>query len=110
MLIATTADKNSRLLAEILPWLLVLLGVIVVGGIVIFMARRYMQGGGSSQGGGFTLHDLREMHAAREISDDEFERAKAQMIGRLKTCTADSQAKLAGDGATSTGNHADPAD
>jgi hypothetical protein len=81
--LASAADKSSRLFAEVLPWLLVLLGVIVVGGAVILLARRYMHGSAGQQAAGFTLHDLRQMHAAGEITNDEFERAKAQMIGRL---------------------------
>jgi hypothetical protein len=83
----STADKGSRLFAEVLPWLLVLLGVIIVGGVIIFLARRYMQSGGASQAVGFTLHDLRQMHGAGEINDEEFERAKSQMIGRLKSAS-----------------------
>ncbi len=109
-LFACAADKNSRLFAEILPWLLLLLAVIIVGGVVIFIARRYVQKNETSHGAGFTLHDLREMHAAGEINDDEFERAKAQMIGRLKAASARAEAKAASDDARSTGNHDDSAD
>ena len=82
---AATTDKSSRLFAEVLPWLLLLLGVIIVGGVIIFLARRYVHSSSAGQAGGFTLHDLRELHDAGELSDEEFERAKAQMIGRLKS-------------------------
>ncbi|HVP72335.1 MAG TPA: SHOCT domain-containing protein [Phycisphaerales bacterium] len=101
LLLAAATDKSSRLFAETLPWILVLLGVIVVGGVIIFIARRYVHSGDGAAAGGFTLQDLREMHKAGEISDEEFARAKAQMIGRM---AVDNNAKPdAGDG-VSTGN------
>jgi len=78
-----SADKSNRLFHETLPWILLLLGVVIVGGAIIFIARRYMFGAGADKTGGFTLHDLREMHRAGEINDEQFARAKAQMIGRL---------------------------
>ena len=105
---AASTDKSSRLFGQVLPWLLVLLGVIVVGGVIILLARRYLHNGGASEGGGFTLHDLRQMHAGGEISDDEFERAKAQMIGRLKSNAAPASTNSEGDDAASTGNHGEP--
>lgn len=83
LLLAAATDKSSRLFAETLPWLLLLLGVIIAGGVIIFLARRYVNAGSTDAAGGFTLHDLREMHKAGEISDEEFTRAKAQMIGRV---------------------------
>src|SRR5688572_6933167 len=101
LLIAAATDKSSRLFAETLPWILVLLGVIVAGGVIIFIARRYVNSGDGAAAGGFTLHDLREMHKAGEISDEEFARAKAQMIGRL---AVDNNAKPDAGGSVSTGN------
>jgi hypothetical protein len=83
LILAASADKSSRLFHETLPWLLLLLGVVIVGGVIIFVARRYVRGSSHDSAGGFTLHDLREMHRSGEISNEEFERAKAQMIGRM---------------------------
>jgi hypothetical protein len=87
-LATAAADKSSRLFAEVLPWLILLVGVIIGGGLIIFMARRYVHSSSAGQSGGFTLHDLRQLHEAGELNDEEFERAKAQMIGRLKSSAA----------------------
>jgi len=95
---AFAPDKSSRLFGEVLPWLILLIGVVLAGAIAIYYIRRSLKDT-KSHGGGFTLQDLRDMHAAGELSDDEFERAKAQMIGRLRT-PANSP-----DDSASTGNH-----
>jgi hypothetical protein len=100
-LAATVTDKSSRLFQETLPWIILLMGVIVAGGVIIFIARRYINAGNDGARGGFTLHDLREMHKAGEMSDDEFARAKAQMIGRLAREKTDATNE---DSASSTGN------
>ena len=92
--LAAVTDKSSRLFAETLPWLLLLAGVVIAGGVIIFLARRYVRASGDETAGGFTLHDLREMHRRGAIGDEEFARAKAQMIGRLKD---DGAAKAAGE-------------
>lgn len=100
-LAATVTDKSSRLFAETLPWILLLLGAIIAGGVIILIARRHIYGGEDSASGGFTLHDLRELHRAGDIDDEEFARAKAQMIGRLAN---DSARKPTASDESSTGN------
>src|SRR5688572_9542288 len=82
---AASGDKSSRLLADILPWLLVLVGVVLVGSAVIYVVRRSFKSGVTSSDAGFTLQDLRDLHAAGELTDEQFERAKAMMIGRLRS-------------------------
>jgi uncharacterized membrane protein len=81
---AQSADKGSRLLADVLPWLILLIGVIIAGGIAIYWIRRSFRSDQSSLAHGFTLQELRQMHAAGDLTDEQFERAKAMMIGRLK--------------------------
>lgn len=86
------ADKSSRLFGDVLPWLLVLIGVVLIGSIAIYFIRRWLRGGGPSAPQGFTLEDLRQLHAGGELTDEEFERAKATMIGRLKSSPSSSSA------------------
>lgn len=81
--LASAARSAEQLPADILPWLLVLVAVIIVGGVIIYLVRRSLYSNTSSSSAGFTLHDLRTLHAAGELSEEEFQRAKAQMIGRL---------------------------
>lgn len=80
-----SSDRSNRLFSDIAPWLIVLVGVVLLGGVAIYLIRRWLRNDQPGSSGGFTLHDLRELHAAGELSDEEFTRAKAQMIGRLKT-------------------------
>ena len=107
MLAAT--DKSSQLFGEVLPWLLLLLGVIVAGGVIIYIARRRINVDSTDTTGGFTLHDLRELHKAGEMSDEEYARAKAQMIGRAAAGNADpSAASIAGSIAGATKGSDEP--
>jgi len=77
------AQAAEDLFGQLLPWLIMLLGVVVVGAGGIYLVRRMLQGGHGAAGEGFTLDELRRMRAAGQLSDDEFERAKALIIGRV---------------------------
>src|SRR5688572_7634193 len=103
MILLATVDKSDRLFGDVLPWLLILLAVTVIGGIGVFMIRRMLRGDSSAGKGGFTLQDLRDLHAAGKLSDEEFERARAGMIGR----SAAGQTSKAAD--SSPGNRASDA-
>ncbi len=81
--LAGTAAPSSRLFWEVFPWLLILLGIVVVGVIVLALARRLMKETRPSSGDGFTLQELRDLHAAGELTDEQFQRARDAMIGRL---------------------------
>ncbi len=76
------------LFGQLLPWLIMLLVVVVVGAAGIYLVRRMLQGGHSATGEGFTLYELRRMRAAGQLSDEEFERAKALIIGRVGGSTS----------------------
>ena len=80
----SSADKSSRLFGEVLPYLIALIAVVVVGGVIMYLVRRRLRADDGGKSDGFTLQDLRDLHASGELTDAEFERAKAQMIGRLK--------------------------
>ena len=73
----------GTLFSEVVPWLVALAAVVVVGGIAIWLVRRTMGTGTGSGTGGFTLQELRELHASGELSDEEFQRARDSLIGRL---------------------------
>ena len=68
------------------PWLfitaalLVLGGLAVVGFVVIALMRRHYRDTDSVAEAGFTLQNLRDLHAAGELDDEEFLRAKAQLL------------------------------
>lgn len=77
------AQAAEDLFGRLLPWLIMLLVVVVVGAAGIYLVRRMLQGGHGATGEGFTLYELRQMRAAGQLSDEEFERAKALIIGRV---------------------------
>lgn len=70
-------------LSEILPATILLLVLIIIGGITILRVRK-MAKGRYIKGVPFTLEQLRSLHAKGELSDEEFERAKASMIHNAK--------------------------
>jgi hypothetical protein len=82
-LATASAPPAGDLFRQIWPWLVALLLVVGAGALIIYLLRRFMGRSGSGEGEGFTLHDLREMHRTGALSDEEFERAKASVIGRL---------------------------
>lgn len=77
------AQAAEDLFGQVLPWLIMLLVGVVVGGAGIYFVRRMLQGGQGAPVEGFTLDELRRMRAAGQLSDEEFERAKALIIGRM---------------------------
>ena len=102
-----TPTNDGQVFGEILPWLLLLLGAVIVGGIFIYIARRMTQGGEDASNVGFTLHDLRELHARGELTDEEFERARAQMIAKVKSAADNDDAESADDDAHVAGEDSD---
>lgn len=67
---------------------MLILGIAVVGAVVIYVAKRFLSPADSGERIGFTLDDLRQMHAAGELNDEEFQTAKSQMIGQLRSPAA----------------------
>ncbi len=81
-MLAAAAPRPGSLFSELLPWLIALLLVVVVGVVVIYFIRRSLRGSDAGAAG-FSLQELRELRAAGRLTDDEFERAKTSIIGRL---------------------------
>ncbi len=83
--IQAAATSPGRLFGDLLPWLFLLAGLAVVGGIVILLVRRWLGADGDlPPAQGFTLQQLRELHASGCLDDAEFEKTKAQLIRTLK--------------------------
>jgi len=86
-MILTAAPSDGNLFQQLLPWLIVLLITIVVGGVIMYLARRVAHGSDRKHNVGFTLHDLRQLHAQGELTDEQFERARARMIASVRAAT-----------------------
>jgi hypothetical protein len=67
-----------------LMWSLILIVMIVLlfGGVVVY--RKWMNSDDTTSGEGLTLSDLRRFHKAGQMTDEEFEKAKAILIGSVK--------------------------
>lgn len=78
------AELNSEQTGNVLIGSLILIVVLLVlfGGIVLY--RRWMNADDTAISEGFTLSDLRKLHKAGQMTDEEFEKAKSILIGSLK--------------------------
>ena len=81
--------QRGDLFVSIAPWLGLLVVIILVGGTAaIWLKRRYLQPPGVSEAG-FTLADLRELLRSGQITPEEFEVARSQMISQVRGSTQD---------------------
>lgn len=65
-------------------WLLVILAMVVVLFVVATLVRRHFYSDRPpATGSPFTLGELRELHRQKKITQEEYDRLKAQLIGRL---------------------------
>ena len=71
---------SSEDLSGILIWSAVLVGLVIVLAIVMVMAKR-QTGTDPSRSAPFTLGELRKMRDAGQISDEEFQQTRQQLIG-----------------------------
>ena len=82
-ILAGGGPRPGDLFTKILPVLVGLVVVVGVGAVVIYVIRRALGRGPTPPAEGFTLQQLRELHAAGSLTDEQFERAKAAVIGRV---------------------------
>lgn len=81
------AQGASDAAPSALFWSVVLLVFVVVAMGVLVWIRKRMSPNEDFHGEGFTLSDLRRLHKAGQLTDEEFERAKAQMVAGLQKKT-----------------------
>lgn len=78
--LAVSILAQTQSVGPIFFWLLVLLGLVVLVAAVAPWLRRWYYSDQSTADVGFTLGDLRRLHAEGQMTDEEFERAKARII------------------------------
>ena len=94
--LASSPSSAGSAFGEMLPWLAGLTVLVVAGGLVIYLLRRSL-GRGDAPPEGFTLQDLRDLHARGSLSDEEFERARSTLIEHAsRTEPTDGDAPSAG--------------
>lgn len=100
MIAAAAPGAAADALGQVLPWLGVLALLAIIGGVAIWLLRRAMRRDSSAEGG-FTLQELRDMRASGALSEDEFNRARDAVIGRLAAPGGPGP----GDGSGAAGKH-----
>lgn len=81
----------------ILPWMLILIGIVIVGWLLLLFIRRSTGDGESGLDDGFTLGQLRKMRERGEMSDEEFEQARNVILGQHAGRAADTSARMGSD-------------
>ncbi len=62
----------------------VVLGLVVVGAALAMWVRKRIAADDSKAPGGFTLGDVRALHRAGKMTDQEFEKAKTKILAATK--------------------------
>ncbi len=78
------ASRVSDVFMQILPYAIVIVALTIVGGIIMMISRRKIDAGAGGTPVGFTLSDLKELRDRGELSDEEFERARQEVIARAR--------------------------
>ena len=84
--------------ASVIKLSLVLVALVIAGWITVWQVRRRLTQPDESSGAGFTLSDLRRLHKSGQMSDAEFERAKAKVVEAARAA-AERDAAAGGAGA-----------
>ena len=77
-----TSMGGGNLLVDVLPWLALLAGLVIAGAAALYLLKRAFSRPVTPPEG-FSLQELRDLRAARVLSEEEFERAKASLIERV---------------------------
>ena len=96
--IQVIAQQRSESILPVFGWSFVLICLLVVGFFAISKLRQWLKEDDTPAPGiGFTLSDLRQLHKQGQMTDEEFERAKAKIIGGAKAMAAKLPDPLARD-------------
>lgn len=80
-LASTPSVAPGELFMAIMPWLIVLVVIIFAGWILLSLIRRSSRNSDSLLNDGFTLGQLRKMHARGELTSEEYEQARGIILG-----------------------------
>ena len=74
--------------SDVVLWSLLLIGLIVAGWLTVWQVRRRLQRDDTLGNAGFTLSDLRQLHKSGQMTDEEFDRAKARVVEAARKAAA----------------------
>ena len=72
------ADSSS---GSVVLWSLIVIGLLIVGLVLALQLRKWLFVADEPVRAGFSLGDLRRMHKEGRMTDEEFEKAKALIVG-----------------------------
>lgn len=75
-------------IVSVIFWALVIVVAIVVGFVAVTWVRRWAATPDQLPTAGFTLGDLRDLHKSGQMSDEEFEKAKAKIVDAARAAAA----------------------
>ncbi len=76
--------QSQQDLGRVFFWLLMLIGIVVLAAAGVLYLRKWYTSSDSEPAVGFTLGDIRQLHRDGQMTDEEFERAKALILGRTR--------------------------
>ena len=76
----------------IFVWALVIVALVLAGFVAVTWIRRWASSADDAPAGGFTLGELRRLHQAGQMTDEEYEKAKAMIVEAAKAVAARKQA------------------
>lgn len=79
-LVLSAVSRSTNLFGDLLPWLIVLIAIVLVGAGIVYYLRKSLHDDQPGSSHGFTLYDLRQLHASGQLSDNEYENARSAMI------------------------------
>ena len=101
------AQAESLDVKRIIWTSLALVGLLVAGLVIVSHLKRRLGQDDAPVSAGFTLSDLRQMHKSGQMTDEEFEKAKAMVVGAAKRAAERAEARKAG---VAKGANPDPGD
>jgi hypothetical protein len=79
------AELEAGNVLSILFWVVVTIAALIGGYVVVMRLREWLRGPDvTSAPIGFTLSDLRKLHASGQMTDEEFEKARAKAVEAAK--------------------------
>jgi hypothetical protein len=79
----------------VIIWSLLIIGLVIGGFVAVTWLRRWVSSADDAPAGGFSLGELRRLHQEGQMSDEEYEKAKAMIVEVAKAAAAKQAERLA---------------
>ncbi len=74
------AAENTEVLHRMMPWLMLVAGVLLVGGVVVYRVKKWMNRKEESAGSAFNLSTIRALHKRGELTDEQYEKIRQKIL------------------------------